>query len=62
MPRNKAANLATAKYVKKTYKRFEIRLRKDTDIDLINYLESKESVNKYLIDLIREDYAKNNFN
>ena len=61
MPRAASANKATTKYVKKTYKRFEIRLRKDSDIDLINYLESKESTNKYLIDLVRDDYLKNKF-
>lgn len=46
---------ANVKYIRKAYSRFEIRLRKDTEADIIEWLESKESVNSYLKALIRKD-------
>lgn len=53
-----ARNRATIKYQSKVYKRFAVRLRKDTESDMIKFLESKEAINKYLKDLIRQDMNK----
>ena len=41
-------------YKKETYERLTIRIRKD-DTEILEKLESVESKNKYILDLIRED-------
>lgn len=55
---SKAQIKANKKYNLKTYKRVEISIRKDTEGDVIKYLEGKESVTRYIIDLIKEDMKK----
>lgn len=49
-----------AKHMKEHYKRFEIRARLEYDQDIIEHLNTKESVNAYLKDLIRKDMEKGN--
>lgn len=48
------------KYTAKYYKQMVIRLRKDKseDVELYEWLKSKPSYNKYIVDLIREDMMK----
>ena len=55
---SKAQNRATTKFIKKTYKRYELKLRKDTESDLIQELDKKESVNSYLKNLVIADMKK----
>ena len=43
------------KFVKETYKRYEIRLNKTSDADLIDFIDSKENRTEYIKDLIRKD-------
>ena len=43
------------KFVKETYKRYEIRLNKASDADLIDFIDSKENRTEYIKDLIRKD-------
>lgn len=56
---NEAKNRATTKYVAKTYKIFQFRIRKDTEADLIQWLSCKDNVNAYLKDLVKNDMLKN---
>jgi hypothetical protein len=51
-----AQNKAKQRYNKKVYQRFEVRLRKVEDKELIDYLETKASKNDYLKQLIIKDY------
>ena len=46
-------------YAKKNMKQIRFVLNKNTNQDLIDYLETKENVNKYLRDLIIADMEKN---
>lgn len=48
---------AVTKYDQKTYKRQTIRFRKD-DEELMVWLNSQESVNMYIVDLIKKDMKK----
>lgn len=45
-------------YNKKNYRRFGIKLRKDSDKELIEWLESKDNVTHYLKQLIIADTHK----
>lgn len=45
-------------YEKANIKRIYFKLNKNTNQDLIDYLETKENVNKYLRDLIIADMEK----
>lgn len=49
---------ANQRYNQKTYRRFEIKVRKDTESDIIDFLESKPSVNSYLIGLVKNDIKR----
>ena len=49
---------ANTKYVAKTYRRFELKLRKVEDVELIEYLESKASISDYLKQLVKNDYLR----
>ena len=49
---------ATNKWNKKTYYNVSVRIRKDNEIDIIRWLESKESKNAYIIGLIKKDMEK----
>ena len=42
-------------YNKDTYKVFTLRVNQKTDAETINYLQDKDSVNGYLLDLIHDD-------
>lgn len=44
-----------ADYVKNNLKRFEIRLNKEKEADMIKYLIWKGNVNSYVKELIRQD-------
>lgn len=46
---------ANTKYIKKAYNRIEIKLRKDTESDMIQFLHSKESIQAYIKTLIKKD-------
>ena len=47
---------ANTKYVKKTYQRFELKLRKDSEQHLIEHLNKQPSKNDYIKQLIIKDY------
>ena len=55
---NESRIKATNKWNKKTYYNVSIRIRKDNEIDIIEWLESKESKNAYIIGLIKKDMEK----
>ena len=46
-------------YNRKTYKAYSLRINKNKDADIIEFLKHKESVNNYLIELIRRDMEVN---
>ena len=46
------------KYIKNNIRRFELKLSKKNDAEIIKYLESKPNTNKYLKELILEDIKK----
>lgn len=50
----KKSTISKNRYNKKTYKTLNIRIRK-TETELIDFLNQKESKNKYVIDLIKKD-------
>lgn len=47
--------IASNKYKKKTYKRYLLQVRKDTQSDIIEKLESVKSKNAYILSLIKKD-------
>lgn len=55
---SKAQQKATIKYLKKAYQRYTIRVRKDDEKDIIDKLESVESINRYVKELIKADMKK----
>ena len=55
---NESRIKATNKWNKKTYYNMSVRIRKDNEIDIIKWLESKESKNAYIIGLIKKDMEK----
>lgn len=57
--RKKHKSEYTIAHTKNTYKRFEIRVRMDNEQDMIEHLESIESVNAYIKELIRKDMENN---
>ena len=56
MPASAAHMRATQKYNKKTYQRYEIKLRKVEDKELIEHMERQASKSDYLKQLIIKDY------
>lgn len=50
---------AIRKYDDKTYKRLVFRVRKD-DEKLYNWIMSKDSINGYILELIKKDMENNN--
>jgi len=55
MPKNSRAKIkANQKYSSKAYREFKLRIRKD-DKKLISWIESKESINAYLLSLVAKD-------
>lgn len=53
-----AQKKAVIKYDQKTYKRLVIRVRKDSDI--LEWLEKKDSIQGYILELIKKDMEKKN--
>lgn len=51
-------NEAKARYDAKTAKYFSLKLNRNTDKELIEFLERQQNVQGYLKQLIREDMAK----
>ena len=45
-------------FIKEHYKRIEVKLKIEEDADIIEHLESIESVNAYIKELIRKDMGK----
>lgn len=45
-------------YIKKNVRRFELKLSKKNDAELIKHLETKGNVNQYLKELITSDMKK----
>lgn len=54
----KIISKAVTKYQRKAYKSYSIRIRKDTDQNVIDYLDSKPNVAQYIVSLIRADMNK----
>ena len=50
--------IASNKYKKKTYKRYLLQVRKDTQSDIIEKLESVKSKKAYILSLIQNDLKK----
>ena len=50
----KKSTISKNRYNKKTYKNFNLRIRK-TETELIDFINQKENKNKYFIDLIKKD-------
>lgn len=46
--------------IKRVYKKISLSLRKDTEADVIEYLEKIENKQAYIIELIKEDMDKFN--
>lgn len=53
-PQTEASN----KYQKKTYRIFKLKVRKDTQKDIIEHLAKQNSINGYVLKLIIEDMKK----
>lgn len=56
--RKKRLSEYKVRLIKESYKRYEIKVRLDTETDIIEYLASKPSVQAYLKELIRKDMEK----
>lgn len=60
MPKTSQASLkAIANYQKRTFRYVKLNLHKTLDADILEKLESVESKQGYIKDLIRADIAKN---
>ena len=53
-----AQKAAQARYNARTAKYFSLKLNKNTDADMIEFLEKQEKIQTYLKRLIREDMKK----
>lgn len=51
----KAVKKAVIKYEKEHIKRIVLKLNIKTDNDIIQYLNTKDNINKYLKELVRND-------
>ena len=49
---------ANKKYNEKIYRDYKIRIRKDNQSKMIEWLNSKKSINSYIIGLIEKDMKK----
>ena len=58
-PVTEARRRANAKYDSANTKQYHLKLNLNTDADIIEYFEGKESVQGYIKRLIREDMMKN---
>lgn len=57
MAASKAQMKATAKFAKKTYKTFLLKIRRD-NLPVLDKLAEVQSKNKYIIELIENDIKK----
>lgn len=53
--KNKSRGAYMTGYVKKTYDRYEVRINKKNESDLVEWLNKIPNVQKYIKDLIRKD-------
>lgn len=53
-----AQKKANKKYNEKIYRDYKIRIRKDNQLKMIEWLSSKKSINSYIIGLIEKDMKK----
>ena len=58
MATSQAQARATNKYIKNHTRRFTLQCNKDTEADIIEYLESADNYNLLLKELIREKIKK----
>lgn len=56
--KTRTSNKVNSRYKKKTYKRFEVRFRYDTQQNLIDFLLEKNSISDYISKLVENDYSK----
>lgn len=49
---------ANKKYNEKNYRDYKLRIRKDNQSKMIEWLNSKKSINSYIIGLIEKDMKK----
>ena len=54
----KSISKSVTKYQRKAYKSYSVRIRRDVDQSLIDYLDSKPNVAQYITSLIRADMNK----
>ena len=47
-------------YNRKTYKSFSVRFNKTSETEIIEWLESKDSLKEYFVELIKKDMEKSN--
>lgn len=57
-----AQSKATTKYIKTHLRQFVMRCNNERDADIIEYLESQESMNAELKRLVREEIARKSSN
>lgn len=60
--RKKRESVYMTKLIKESYKRYEIKVRLDTEQDIIEHLASKPSVQAYIKELVRKDMGKQDEN
>lgn len=58
MATSQAQLRATNKYIKNHTRRFTLQCNKDTEADIIEYLESADNYNQLLKEMIREKIKK----
>ncbi len=58
MATSQAQSRATNKYIKNHTRRFTLQCNKDTEADIIEYLESADNYNQLLKEMIREKIKK----
>ena len=54
---SKTSTEVKARYNEKTYKQYTFSLRKDTDIEIIDYIESQKAQGLSAADIIRQLYS-----
>lgn len=46
---------SVTKYIKNAYRRWEVKVHKEHDADMVEFLEAKDNVQAYIKELIRRD-------
>ena len=52
-------NQLVISYIKNNYRRWEIKVHKEHDPEMVAFLESKENVQAYIKELIKKDMENN---